>query len=65
MGVEFEPIDIEWAFRIFKARHQEPAGQPISRIANKLNAPGTVIESELGVGARTPDGVWDRIGGKK
>ena len=25
----------------------------------QLNALGAVIESELGVGARTPDGVWD------
>ena len=48
--VAFGPIDIEWAFGIFKARHQEPAGNPISRISKQLNAPGTVIERELGVG---------------
>ena len=46
--VKFGPIDIEWAFRIFKAIRQEPAGKPISRIAKQLNALGAVIESELG-----------------
>ena len=28
-----EPIYIEWMFETFKARHCEPAGRPISRIA--------------------------------
>ena len=54
--------------RDFKAIHQEPEGEPIDRIAkqlNALNALDTVIESELGVGVRTPGGVWDWLGGKR
>ena len=44
-GAELDPIDIEWTFRIFKARRQEPAGQPIAGITKQLNALGAVIES--------------------
>ena len=55
--VVFEMIDTEWMFGIFKDRRQETAGRPISRIAKLLNAPDTVIDSELGVGVRTPWGV--------
>ena len=57
-----ELIDLEWMFKILKDRHQEPAGRPISRVAKQLNAPDTVIESELGIGVRTPGGVWDWLG---
>ena len=45
-------------FGILKARRQEPEGRPISRIAKQLNAPGSVIESEMGVWVGTPEGVW-------
>ena len=49
-GVEFEPIEYEWAFGVFMARYQEPAGAPVTRIAKQLNGLETVIYSELGVG---------------
>ena len=29
-GVDFEHIDSEWAFEVFKARYQEPVGAPIA-----------------------------------
>ena len=45
-----EPINIEWMFVIFKARHHEPAGKPISRITKQLNALDSVIGMELGIG---------------
>ena len=57
-----EPIEIEWAFKTFKARHYEPSGKPISRIAKQLNTSGTVIGKELGIGVRTPEGGWGWIG---
>ena len=30
-----------------------------------MNSPNAVIEKELGIGVRTPDGVWDWIGRKR
>ena len=60
-----EPIDIEWTFETFKARHYEPAGRPISRITKQLNTSDTVIEMEPGIWVRTPDGVWDWLGQKE
>ena len=56
--VEFGPVDTEWMFRIFKARHHEPSGKPISRITKQLNSLDTGIESEFEVGVGTPDGGW-------
>ena len=44
--------------------YQEPTGAPIARIAKQLNEAGEVIYRELGVGVRTPEGVWDWLGGK-
>ena len=32
-----EPINAEWAFAIFRARHYEPAGKPITRITKHPN----------------------------
>ena len=64
-GVEFEPITAEWMFIILKARHYEPAGQPITRIANQLNNLNDVIWKELGPAVRTPEGFWDWLGRKR
>ena len=64
-GAEFEPITAEWAFAILKARHYEPAGQPITRITNQLGNLNDVIWNELGLGVRTPEGVWDWLGRKR
>ena len=50
---------------IFKARHNERAGKPISRITDQLNSLDAVIEIEMEVGARTPDGFWDWLGRKR
>ena len=60
-----EPIDMERASETFKARRYEPDGQPISRIAKQLNMPDTVIGEELGIGVRTPEGVWGWLGRKR
>ena len=64
-GVEFEPIEYEWAFGVFKSRYQEPVGAPITRITKQLNELETSLYSELGLGVRTPEGVWEWLGGKK
>ena len=48
--VEFGPINVAWACAIFRARHYEPVGRPISRITKQLNNPDTVIWKELGIG---------------
>ena len=42
-GVDFEPITTEWMFMTLKARHYEPAEQPITRITNHLNNLNDVI----------------------
>ena len=52
-------------FETFKARHYEPAEKAISRITKQLNTSDTVIGEALGIGVRTPDGVWDWIGRKR
>ena len=57
-GVEFGPIEYEWLFGVFKARYQEPAGAPVTRITKQLSELETVIYSELGVRVRNPEGVW-------
>ena len=64
-GVEFGPITAEWAFVTLKARHYEPAGQPITRITNQLGNLNDVIWKELGLCVRTPEGVWDWLGRKR
>ena len=63
-GVEFGPITSEWALSILKTRNYEPAGQPITRITNQLCNLNGVIWKELGLGVRTPEGVWDWLGRK-
>ena len=61
-GVVSEPITSDRMFNILKARHPEPAGHPVMRIANQLNNLNGSIWNELGVGVRTPGGVWDWLG---
>ena len=64
-GSEFEPIAAEWMFATLKSKHYAPSGQPIARITNQLIELGKVIRKELGIGIRTPEGVWDWIGRKR
>ena len=64
-GGEFEPIATDWMFRTSKSNHDEPPGQPITRIANRLNDLNRVIWTELGIGIRTPEGVCGWIGGER
>ena len=52
-------------FMILKARHYEPAGKPITRITNQLGNINDAIWKELGLGVRTPEGVWDWLGRKR
>ena len=59
---DFEPIATEWMFSTLRSRHYEPAGQPITRITNQLRDLNGIIRKELGLGVRTPDGVWDWLG---
>ena len=62
-GVDFEHIDFEWMFEVFKSMYQEPVGAPIARITKQLSELETIIYLELGVGMRTPEGFWDWAGG--
>ena len=62
---DFEPIAAGWMFPTLKAKRYEPSVQPITRITNQLNDLNRVIWKELGLGIRTPDGVWDWIGRKR
>ena len=64
-GGEFGPITTEWMFATLKARHYEPAGKPITRITNQLGNLNGAIWKELGLGIRTPEGVWGWLGGKR
>ena len=64
-GGEFEPIATEWLFSTLKSKHYEPSGQPITRIANKLNDLNRVVWKELGIGIGAPEGLWDWIGRKR
>ena len=57
-GIEFGPITNEWVFPTLRAGHYEPAGKPVTRITNQLGNLNTVIWKELGLGVRTPEGVW-------
>ena len=59
-----EPIAAEWMFSTLRARHYEPAGQPITRITGQLNDLNNIIWKELGLGIRTPGGVCDWLGRK-
>ena len=34
-GVEYEPIDYEWMFKVLKSGYQEPVAQPIIRIVKQ------------------------------
>jgi len=52
-------------FATLKARRYEPAGKPVTRIANQLGNLDDVIWKELGLGVATPEGVWDWLGRKK
>ena len=52
-------------FATLKARRYEPAGQPITRITNQLGNLNDVIWKELGLGVRTPGGVWGWLGRKR
>ena len=52
-------------FSTLRARHYEPAGKPITRISGKLNDLNNITWEELGLGIRTPDGVWDWLGRKR
>ena len=52
-------------FSTLMARHYEPAGQPITRITNQLGDLNSIIWKELGIGVRTPEGVWDWMGRKR
>ena len=64
-GIDFESITAEWMFSTLKARHYEPAGQPITRITGQLSDLNTAIWKELGLGVRTPEGVCDWLGRKR
>ena len=57
-----ELIDLDRMFGIFKDLHRETAGRLISRIAKQLNAPDTVIESELWILGKDAGGVLDWLG---
>ena len=60
---EFESIATEWMFPTLKSKRCEPPGQPITKIANQSTDSNRVIWKELEIGIRTPEGVWDWIGG--
>ena len=62
---DFEPVTTEWMFSTLRAKHYEPAGQPITRITKQLRYLNSIIWKELGLGVGTPDGFWDWLGGKK
>ena len=44
---------------ILKANRQEQEGAPIARIMSRLCSVDSVSYSELGQGARNPEGIWD------
>ena len=48
-----------------RARHYEPAGVTIARITGQLRDLNNIIWRDLGLGIRTPDGVWDWLGRKR
>ena len=55
-GEGCEQIGYEWAFGVFMPMYQEPAGEPVVRIATQLNGLETIIYREFGVGVRNPEG---------
>ena len=52
-------------FSTLESKRCAPSGRPITRITNQLNDLNRVIWKELGIGIRTPEGVWDWIGRKR
>ena len=58
----YDPVGYAWMFKGLRGKYREPEGAPIVRIAKQLIETKRVIQRELELWVRNPEGVCDWLG---